>query len=75
MLASVGQPILMARYAQKFEQYGIVTAQVLPTHAELEDIKSHREQFVRTVNGILDAGVLPIINENDALSTAEMQAL
>jgi glutamate 5-kinase len=65
----------MPRYAEKLRQYNIVTAQVLPTHAELEDIESHREQFVRTVNGILGAGALPIINENDALSTAEMQAL
>ncbi len=65
----------MARYAEKFRKRGIVTAQILPTHATLEDIESHRIQFVRTVNDILEAGVLPIINENDALSTAEMQAL
>jgi glutamate 5-kinase len=65
----------MARYAEKFRKRKIVTAQILPTHATLEDIESHRTQFVRTVNDILKAGVLPIINENDVLSTAEMQAL
>lgn len=65
----------MARYAEKFQKRKIITAQILPTHATLEDIESHRTQFIRTVNDILAAGVLPIINENDALSTAEMQAL
>lgn len=73
--ASVGQPVLMGRYAEKFQKRKIVTAQILPTHATLEDIESHRTQFIRTVNDIIEAGVLPIINENDALSTAEMQAL
>lgn len=48
---------------------------MLATHATLEDIESHRAQFVMTVRDILEAGILPIINENDALSTAEMQAL
>mgnify|MGYP000900439007 FL=1 len=65
----------MGRYAEKFQKRKIVTAQILPTHATLEDIESHRTQFIRTVNDIIEAGVLPIINENDALSTAEMQAL
>lgn len=71
----MGQPVLMGRYAEKFQKRKIVTAQILPTHATLEDIESHRTQFIRTVNDIIEAGVLPIINENDALSTAEMQAL
>ncbi len=65
----------MQRYTEKFQKRDIVTAQILPTHATLEDIESHRTQFIRTVNDIIKAGVLPIINENDALSTAEMQAL
>lgn len=65
----------MARYAEKFQKHKIVTAQILPTHATLEDIESHRTQFIRTVHDILEVGVLPIINENDALSTAEMLAL
>lgn len=71
----MGQPVLIGRYAEKFQKHDIVTAQILPTHATLEDIESHRTQFIRTVNDIIEAGVLPIINENDALSTAEMQAL
>ncbi len=53
ILASVGQPILMARYAEKFRQHGIITAQVLPTHATLEEIPSHRAQFTSTVKGII----------------------
>jgi glutamate 5-kinase len=75
ILASVGQPILMARYAEKFRQHGIVTAQILPTHATLEEIPSHRAQFTSTVKSIMHAWILPIINENDSLSTAEMREL
>jgi len=75
VLASVGQPILMARYAEKFREHRIITAQVLPTHATLEELQSHREQFVLTLNNIMRAGVLPIINENDPLSTIEMREL
>lgn len=75
VLASIGQPILMGRYAEMFQKHQVITAQVLPTHATLEDIADHREQFVRTVNEVLDIWALPIINENDALSTTEMQAL
>lgn len=75
VLASIGQPILMGRYADMFQKHQVITAQVLPTHATLEDITDHREQFVRTVNEVLDMWALPIINENDALSTAEMQTL
>jgi len=54
VLASIGQPILMGRYADMFQKHQVITAQVLPTHATLEDITDHREQFVRTVNEVLD---------------------
>jgi glutamate 5-kinase len=65
----------MARYAEKFQGHGIITAQVLPTHATLEELPWHRAQFISTLNSIVRAGVLPIINENDPLSTAEMREL
>lgn len=75
VLASVGQPILMALYAEKFRQHGIITAQILPTHATLEEIPSHRAQFTSTVKNIVSGWILPIINENDSLSTVEMREL
>jgi glutamate 5-kinase len=74
-LASFGQHELMNRYAKKFKRYKIKVGQVLPTHASVEEIASHRTQFIMTVQDILDGGGLPIVNENDALSTAEMREL
>lgn len=65
----------MRRYAEKFAQYGIRVAQVLPTHDSIEHIESHRKQYIATLHGLLKQGILPIINENDALSTEEMRAL
>lgn len=74
VLAAIGQPLLMARYAEKFHQHDITTAQILPSHALLE-IEEHQKTFLQTLRGILDLGILPIINENDPLSTVEMKAL
>jgi len=74
VLAAVGQPILMARYAEKFLKHNITTAQILPTHALLED-GEHQKTFLQTLHSILQAWILPILNENDPLSTVEMRAL
>ena len=71
-LAAIGQPILLQKYAKKFSPYNILTAQVLVTAANLH--KS--DDIIRvknTVNTLLSHGVLPIINENDATSTEELE--
>jgi len=70
-LAAIGQPILMKKYAKKFDTYGIVTAQVLVTAANLK----HKDEIQRvrnTVDTLLLNGVVPIINENDATATDEL---
>ncbi len=71
-LAAIGQPVLMGRYAKKFEKHNIVTAQVLVTAANLnksDDIKRVRN----TVETLLNNGVIPIVNENDATATDELE--
>jgi len=71
-LAAIGQPVLMGRYAKKFEKHDIVTAQVLVTAANLnksEDILRVRN----TVETLLRNGVIPIVNENDATATDELE--
>ncbi len=71
-LASIGQPILMKKYAKKFAQFDILISQVLVTAANLskaEDIQRVRD----TVDILLSNGVIPIINENDATATAELE--
>jgi len=70
-LAAIGQPILMKKYAKKFEKYNIITAQVLVTAANL----SHQDEIQRvknTVDTLIEHGVIPIVNENDATATDEL---
>lgn len=67
--AAVGMPLLMQKYLQAFEAQPL--AQVLVTH---EDFKA-RERFLNVRNTLLtllQAGVVPIINENDTVSTKEI---
>ena len=71
-LAAIGQPVLMRKYAKKFGVHDIITAQVLVTAVNLnktEDIKRIRN----TVETLLENGVVPIVNENDATSTEELE--
>ena len=71
-LASLGQPILMNKYAKKFAKYDLLCSQVLVTSANLskeDDIKRVRN----TVEVLLSNGVIPIVNENDATSTDELE--
>ena len=71
-LASIGQPVLMNRYKKKFEKYAILPAQVLVTAANFntpEQVKRVND----TIETLLQNGVLPIINENDATATAELE--
>ena len=71
-LAAIGQPILMKKYAEKFEVHDILTSQVLVTSANLskpDDIK----RIKNTIDTLLSKNVLPIVNENDATSTEELE--
>ena len=70
-LAAIGQPILMKKYAKKFQKHNIIVAQVLVTAANLN--KSDDIQRVKnTIDTLLENGVLPIVNENDATATEEL---
>lgn len=69
--ASIGQPILMYHYREAFKRHGVVCSQVLITRSEMND----RRTFVNLKNSVatlLDLGVVPIFNENDTVSTAEI---
>lgn len=70
-LAAIGQPLLMHRYKKKFEMHSILTSQILVTASNLQS----PEQVQRAKNSIetlLEHGVLPIINENDATAIEEL---
>jgi len=70
--AAVGQPRLMAHYAEAFAKHDLHVAQVLLTHDDLE----HHERHLNARNSLvtlLGRGVVPVINENDAVSLAEIK--
>jgi len=70
--AAVGQSRLMASYAELFEKHGLHVAQVLLTHDDLEHHERHLNAR-NTLVTLLQRGVVPIINENDAVSSTELK--
>jgi len=69
--AAVGQPRLMQLYQQGFSSQGLICAQVLLTEADFDD-RTRYLNLQRTLTALLRRGVVPIINENDAVSTEEL---
>lgn len=70
--AAVGQNYLMQAYQASFTKHGITIAQVLLTAYDL----SNRQRYLNlkeTLEKLLEMGVIPIINENDCVSVAELQ--
>ncbi|MDR2380375.1 MAG: glutamate 5-kinase [Bifidobacteriaceae bacterium] len=70
--ASVGQSRLMAAYSAAFGAYGLVVGQVLLT-AEDTIRRAHYRNALRVLGELLHRGVLPIVNENDAVATDEIR--
>ena len=70
--AAVGQPRLMTLYERLFAEAGFGVAQVLLTHDDLEHHERHLNAR-NTLVTLLDHGVIPIINENDAISFTELK--
>jgi len=70
--AAIGQPILMRYFQQYFQAYDLNTAQLLLTH---DDFQSRRRYLNarNTINYLLKNQVIPIINENDSISTEEIR--
>ncbi|HEY5862801.1 MAG TPA: glutamate 5-kinase [Casimicrobiaceae bacterium] len=70
--AAVGQMGLIQAYEAAFAQYGLRTAQVLLTHDDLADRRRYLNART-TLTTLLALGVLPIINENDTVTTDEIR--
>jgi glutamate 5-kinase len=70
--AAVGQSLLMHAYEQLFGAQDVPIAQVLLTEDDFMDWKRHLN-LRRTIEKLLKLGVLPIINENDTVSTVELE--
>ena len=70
--AAVGQGILMHTYEKLFAEYGQVVAQVLLTREDSVNRRRYANSR-NTLLTLLNIGVIPIINENDAVSIDELK--
>ncbi len=69
--ASIGQPLLMSSYRRSCKRHNLICSQILLTRKDL----NNRHTYVNLRNSVftlLDIGVVPIFNENDVVSTAEI---
>ncbi len=71
-LAAIGQASLVSIYDRFFSEYGHCTAQVLLTKFILDD-DERRQNTKNTFETMFDYGVIPIVNENDVISTYELE--
>lgn len=70
--ASVGQPYLMKIWQEGFAKFDVPVAQILLTEEDF----SNRKRYLtlrNTLNRLLECNVVPIINQNDAVSTSELE--
>ena len=70
--AAVGQCELMYTYDKLFTEYNHTVAQLLITRPDITGGGQRRENFHVTLERLLELGALPIINENDTISTEEI---
>jgi glutamate 5-kinase len=70
--ASVGQGLLIARYAAAFARHDVGTGQVLLSADDLMR-RAHYRNAQRTLDRLLELHILPIVNENDTVATEEIR--
>ena len=70
--AAVGQMGLIQAYESRFQRFGLHTAQVLLTHDDL----ANRQRYLNarsTLRTLLKLNVIPVVNENDSVTTEEIR--
>jgi glutamate 5-kinase len=70
--ASVGQGALVAAYQRAFGAHGLTVGQVLLTADDVTR-RSHYTNAKRTLDRLLELGIVPIVNENDTVATQEIR--
>jgi glutamate 5-kinase len=70
--AAVGQMGLVQVYESCFQRHGMHTAQILLTHEDFAD-RGRYLNARNTLSALLELGVVPVVNENDTVSTAEIR--
>ena len=72
--AAVGQGLLMEAYKRLFGMHGVKIAQVLLTEEDFSNWQRY-SNLRRTMEKLIGFGVVPIVNENDTVSTAELETV
>jgi glutamate 5-kinase len=72
--AAVGQSLLMEAYKRLFAAHNVNIAQVLLTEEDFSNWQRY-SNLRRTMEKLIGFGVVPIVNENDTVSTAELDPL
>ena len=70
--AATGQIELMSEWARAFAVVGRTVAQLLLTHQDLAE-RARRSNAINTIQTLLEAGVVPIVNENDTVAVEEIR--
>jgi glutamate 5-kinase len=70
--AAAGQSVLMRAYEEAFGALGLTVAQVLLTHADLAN-RDRANTARAALSALLEAGAVPILNENDSVSVEEIK--
>jgi len=70
--AAVGQNVLIYRYQESFDRFGLVAAQILLTAGDMEN-PTHHSNAQRALERLLGLRILPIVNENDTVATHEIR--
>jgi len=71
-LASIGQGRLISLYADKFKEAGVIVGQLLITARDFRDRRAYLN-VGHTLEELIRMGILPVINENDTVSTDELK--
>ncbi len=69
--ASIGQGLLIESYSHLFLSHGYVASQILILRSDFLD-ESRYQNVRNTLNVLLERGIIPIVNENDTLSTERL---
>lgn len=72
-IAAIGQAQLMHTYDSLFSEYNCTVAQILLTDENVENEKN-AQNLSTTFSTLLEMGVIPIVNENDSVTSAEIES-
>ncbi len=71
VLAATGQVLLMETYRELFAQHALTVAQVLASKSDFQT-RRHYLNMRGCIEGLLTAGIVPVVNENDVVSVTEL---